>query len=512
MNQDRWQIYHSDDNPHSLDIERFYNAHEHQVATTQKPRTSLAHDPYFNKLQPFFGWISPDNIKKTFHHTMQLACITTGTLFKKVYKSQNPALNVIQRGEPVATNDLYSDTPAIDNNSTRCQIFVGMNTDVVDIYPMKFLKQFVNTLEDKVRFGGAPTKLVSDRAQVEISNRALEGLPVYGISAWQSEPHQQHQNYAEHKIQQLKQMTNIILDCTGAPSSIWLLALMYVAFVLNHTWSALTWKILNVETNKVLYCSLCHPVTGDTANLHLAPIGRESASVRPYIKSKTFDSNLVDATNEPDSHVDDTAPIEHGEFTPDPESQDTSNSANALVSLDDLVGRTFLMDPDSSGQRFCARIVEMIDKHDHDITNHPEWIKFLCKPDQNDREELISYNQIMEYLNQDAKNPTVWKYKGIISHQGPLKSGDKDYKGSTYNIMIKWECGEITNEPLKLIAKDDSVTCAIYPSKNNLLDTDGWQRFKSIAQRQKKFIHMAKQAYLWSFCSSPKYKYRIEVA
>jgi len=107
----------------------------------------------------------------------------------------------------------------------------------------------------------------------------------------------------------------------------------------------------------------------------------------------------VDATNEADSHVDDTAPIEHSEFTPDPEPQDTSDSANALVSLDDLVGRTFLMDPDSSGQRFRARIVEMIDKHDHNITNHPERIKFLCKLDQNDCEELISYNQIMEYLN-----------------------------------------------------------------------------------------------------------------
>ena len=32
-------------------------------------------------------------------------------------------------------------------------------------------------------------------------------------------------------------MTNVILDRTGAPSSVWLLALMYVAFVLNHTWS-----------------------------------------------------------------------------------------------------------------------------------------------------------------------------------------------------------------------------------------------------------------------------------
>jgi len=139
------------------------------------------------------------------------------------------------------------------------------------------------------------------------------------------------------------------------------------------------------------------------------------------------------------------------------------------------------MDPDFSGQCFRARIVEMIDKHDHDITNHPERSKFLCKFDQNDSEELMSYNQIMEYLNRDAKNPTVWKYKGIISHQGPLKPGDKDYKGSTYNIMIKWEGGEITNEPLNLIAKDDPVTCAIYASKNNLLDTDGWRRFKSIA-------------------------------
>ena len=42
--------------------------------------------------------------------------------------------NVIRRNEPVATDELYSDTPAIDCGATRCQVFVGMNTDVVDIY------------------------------------------------------------------------------------------------------------------------------------------------------------------------------------------------------------------------------------------------------------------------------------------------------------------------------------------------------------------------------------------
>ena len=210
--------------------------------------------------------------------------------------------------------------------------------------------------------------------------------------------------------------------------------------------------------------------------------------------------------------------MEHGEFTPDPliqdtpNTQDTSESENVLVSLDDLVGRTFLMDPDSSGQRLRARVVEMVDKHDHDVINHPERIKFLCKLDQNDREELISYNQIMDYLNRDAENPTIWKYKAILSHQGPINPDDKDYKGSTYNVMIEWEGGEITSEPLSLIAKDNPVTCAIYASKNNLLDTPGWKRFKSIARRQKKFIRMAKQAYLRSFRTAPKYKYGVEVA
>ena len=56
------------------------------------------------------------------------------------------------------------------------------------------------------------------------------------------------------------------------------------------------------------------------------------------------------------------------------------------------------------------------------------------------------------------------------------------------------------------------ITCAIYAKDNNLLELEGWKRFKSIARRQKKFVRMAKQAYLRSFRSAPKYKYGYEVA
>ena len=41
------------------------------------------------------------------------------------------------------------------------QIFVGKRTLVTDVCPLKSQKQFVNTLEDNIRFRGAMTKLMT---------------------------------------------------------------------------------------------------------------------------------------------------------------------------------------------------------------------------------------------------------------------------------------------------------------------------------------------------------------
>ena len=56
------------------------------------------------------------------------------------------------------------------------QVFVGKRTLVTDVYPLKSQKQFVNTLEDNIRFRGAMTKLISDYAKVEISNKVKDIL------------------------------------------------------------------------------------------------------------------------------------------------------------------------------------------------------------------------------------------------------------------------------------------------------------------------------------------------
>jgi len=132
------------------------------------------------------------------------------------------------------TNTIFSDTPAFANGSTCAQIFVGTKSLVTDAYGIKSDGKFVATLEDNIRERGAMSKLISDCAKAQVSNKALDILRNYVIDDWQSEPYHEHQNPAERRYQTVKQYTNDILDKSGAPSKAWLLALLYAVYLLNH--------------------------------------------------------------------------------------------------------------------------------------------------------------------------------------------------------------------------------------------------------------------------------------
>jgi hypothetical protein len=194
--------------------------------------------PDYNALCKYFGWLPVDIIKKMFEHTTQFAQTPISTILKKHYKSPFPAFNVYRCQESVATDTIFSNTPAIDDGSTMAQIFVGVDTLVTGVYPMKAASQFPATLEDNIRHRGAMNKLLSDRAQVEISQRVQNLLRALIIPSWQSEPHQQHQNPAERRWQTVKTMTNTLLDRSGSPAYTWLLCLFYVCFLLNHAFNA----------------------------------------------------------------------------------------------------------------------------------------------------------------------------------------------------------------------------------------------------------------------------------
>ena len=347
---------------------------------------------------------------------------------------------------------MYADVPAVDDGATSAVLFVGTDTMVTDVYGVKTDKQFVNTLEDNIRERGAPNKLISDRAQVEISNKVQDILRTLFIGAWQSEPHQQQQNPAERRIQTIKNTSNRIMDRTGAPGFTWLLCLLYVCYLLNHTFNEsikdvplnkltgstvdispllrfhfwqkvyykqaentfpseskegvgyivgisehvgpmMTWKVLNADTNKVLYRSQVRPFDSKDINLRAELFGGEDdPTTKKFIKSR-FDKNGESESEQPSTPI----------FNPQ-----------------DLVGRTFLMDKQEDGQRHRAKIVQLIEDFESDVAQNPTRIKFLCKHlDGDTAEEVITYNQMLDFISRDEDTDITWKFKRIVSHQGP---------------------------------------------------------------------------------------------
>jgi len=141
----------------------------------------------------------------------------------------------------------------------------------------------------------------------------------------------------------------------------------------------------------------------------------------------------------------------------------------------------------------------------------PKHLKIWCSLNNDEYEEIIAYQNIINHIEQESNNDILWHFHHIIKHDGPLNRSNPDWKGSLWNVAIEWENGEITIEPLSIIGADDPVTCAIYARDNNLLDLDGWKRFKRIAKRQKKVFRITNQAKLRSFRTSPKYKYGFQI-
>ena len=116
---------------------------------------------------------------------------------KRHLKSRNPSLNAARRHEAVDTDNIYSDTPAVDSGVIQAQPFVGKESLVSDIYSMRSGKQFVNTLEDNIHRCGAMDKLISDTPKNGISHKVKDILRAYNINDWQSEPYHHNPNPAE---------------------------------------------------------------------------------------------------------------------------------------------------------------------------------------------------------------------------------------------------------------------------------------------------------------------------
>ena len=221
----------------------------------------------------------------------------------------------------------------------------------------------------------------------------------------------------------------------------------------DHKDDHLTWKILTDDSNTVIIRSAVRSATKTSPNLRLDPPKGEDQP-----QDLTSDVFVYGRPN-PDGS-DNTPPM-------------------STINFDDLLGRTFLVPMDENGERKRATISEHVNDLCEEQVSREDQLRFKLKIDGDQLDDLISYNQLMEYLEDKTDTGTLedglYRFKCIKDHKGPYTSSDPEYNGSSYNLLIGSETGEQTWEPLSNIIASDPYTCAVYAKEHNLLNTPGWK-------------------------------------
>ena len=87
----------------------------------------------------------------------------------------------------------------------------------------------------------------------------------------------------------------------------------------------------------------------------------------------------------------------------------------SIINLKDIVGCKFLV-PQDDGEVYHACIVAAIEDYTQQVQNDPVHVKFRCSLNEDAYEEILSYNQIMDYLDKDMDDPIYWQFKRITAH------------------------------------------------------------------------------------------------
>ena len=353
------------------------------------------------------------------------------------------------------------------------------------VTPLASESDLPDTLRDFIREYGAMEGLKSDNAKSETSFSMKDIFCMYMIKDCQSEPHYQHQNPIERRIQDLKRMMHGIMDRVGCPSVYWLLCLLYVIGLLNVLSSSKGCIPLTVVTGQITDISpyldfhfwqevfVEVPGGGEQLARWCGP-SHKQGDFLTYLVLLDDTKQLVTRSNVRTAK--DPLFPNHTQ-RPNPSDGDTRVPASKPVvssiqdyydelvhlptfSPDELLGMTIVKD--DGGEFIRAKVVRKI--MDWDAKNHDQ-IKFLLALGDGQLEELISYNELNDLITEsmatkESGQQDVASYSEILDHQGPLKAHDPRYKGSSYNVLVSWDDGSQTWEPINLIGKQDPDTIA----------------------------------------------------
>ena len=124
-----------------------------------------------------------------------------------------------------------------------------------------------------------------------------------------------------------------------------------------------------------------------------------------------------------------------------------------------------LLPLDKNGERKQTTMSDHVHTLDQTQASEEDQLRLKLKVDGEQLDDLISYNQLIEYSEdtQDTRQTEdgLYKFKSIQDHRCSYSSFYPEYLGSSYNLLVEWENGEMTWEHQSNIIIDDTYSCAV---------------------------------------------------
>lgn len=154
------------------------------------------------------------------------------------------AIQFNRRRETDATDTIFPSVVSAQGH-TCSQFFVGVDSKIWHVTPLKRESQNIIALQEHLRKNGAPHTLLSDNALSEIGSSWTKVCREQCIVQKTSEPHQPNQNPAEAEIGRFSRMVRRNMRDSGAPLGIHNWCQLYCVQINNITSRrSLGWKTL----------------------------------------------------------------------------------------------------------------------------------------------------------------------------------------------------------------------------------------------------------------------------
>ncbi len=528
----------------------------------------------YTAMRRFFCWKPVDVIQKTIEATTQWAQRSLRLPLRRHYKSRYPALRVRRMSETVCTDTFFSDVTAL-NGYTCAQLFVGRTSMFTAVYPMGSKGQFPESLMDFIRQYGAMNCLFSDNAGEQTSAAVRDILRTYRIADWQSEPLQQNQNYAERQIQNIKAMTNVVMDREAVPVQFWVYAMKYCVHIWNclanstlgwrtpteaafgvtpdisellcfhffepvlfeasdgsypdtkerlgrlvgfapNVGDALTFEVLTDDTKQIICRSVIRPAR-DLKNPNLrvfTPAGERKTERDPFPKAD--DTPLLTPSEIVNLTLSGERPNKRPQAEPPPVNGEPVQQTSGILDPDEIVRKS--IEPQRCGDQTLIGRTFCLERQADGTVAQATVVREYERVDSETQQYVVKIGDKLDVMTHAAVVDALDKQ---LQRERDQPEDEKlwffkeirhhRFKDGKWEVRVLWEDGSETWEPLSVIFADDPITVSRYAWNEDLLDTPGWKRCRPYAKSVKQMNRLFIQSKLRSQRTATRIKFGVRV-